>query len=157
MSPRVSLEQAFSDLDAAGERLEQTYYEWAAQLAREAASDALSLLEAELGLRSEAGGPIGSLTQRLQTVEKALDEPASLQEAAVRLDEVLEGTLEPDHEPSVAWQEGGSEEFTTREDAAEAIEAARAIVEACRGALADGPSTGQAHRGGDEERGSQPA
>lgn len=137
MSPRARFDQAVSDLEAAQRRVEETYYEWAAQLAREAASDALAILEDEHGLASPPEGRIGDLAERIEEVAGLSDLDARLASRGEVLDGVLDPTLEPDYDPGLAQREGGSEDYTTREDAEEAIGAAGAIVEACRGALDD--------------------
>jgi HEPN domain-containing protein len=129
---RATLGQARDDLALARERVEETYYEWAAQLAREAASDALALVEAREGLASSPPGEVGTLRDR---VERLLDDSGldsdRLADGQV-LDDVLDPTLEPDYDPGLARREGGSEDYTTREDAVEAIEAAERIVDAVR-------------------------
>lgn len=133
--PRASLAQAEEDLAAAHQRVEETYYEWACQLAREAASDALALVEDELGRDPPPEGEIGVLADRLEGLGGRVAFAGRLAEAASTLDEVLDPTLEPDHEPSLARREGGSTDYLVAEDAREALEAARAIVDACRGFL----------------------
>lgn len=147
MTARASLAQAQRDVDAARARLEETYHEWAAQLAREAASDALGLVEEQVGIEGAPGGRIGSLPDRLEALgpHRAFDD--ELRSAGSVLDDVLEGTLEPDHDPSLAWKEGGSEDFTTREDAEEAIAAAQRIVDACRKHLQEAEQDEQDERG----------
>lgn len=137
MSRRATLAQADEDLAAARDRIEGAYHEWAAQLAREAASDALALVEDREGLAAPPPGEVGTLAERVRSLadEAALD--PSLVEAATVLDEVLEATLEPDHDPGLAWREGGSADYATEADAREAVEAARGIVDACRAELGE--------------------
>lgn len=134
---RANLAQARQDLAGARERAEETYYEWAAQLAREAASDALVLVEHEAGLPSPPEGRIGTLVERVETLAEAGEVDADLLEPATVLDEVLDPTLEPDHDPGLARREGGSADYLVAEDAEEAIEAASAITDACEARLAE--------------------
>lgn len=131
MSPRANLDQAREDLEAASARIEETYYEWAGQLAREAASDALRVAEDEVGRTSPPAGEIGTLAERVQQLVEAGDLDGDLREPAAVLDDVLDPTLEPDHDPGLARREGGSADYTTEEDAREAVEAGERIVEAC--------------------------
>lgn len=135
MSRRATLDQAHEDLQAARERVEETYYEWAGQLAREAASDALALVEEAVDVEPPQLGEIGQLEDRIEgVVEAGVLDPA-LAGAGRVLDEVLDPTLEPEYDPGLARREGGSEDYTTREDAREAIEAAESIVQACEAVL----------------------
>lgn len=137
MSPRATLDQAEEDLKAARERVRETYYEWAGQLAREAAWDALALLEHEEGLEASRTGEIGQLEDRVRGLAGRDVLGSSLIQEAQVLDEVLDPALEPDYDPGLARREGGAEDYTTREDATRAIEAGQRIVDACRGVIED--------------------
>jgi HEPN domain-containing protein len=132
---RPNLAQIREDLDHARDRLAETYYEWAAQLAREAASDALALVEIEAGWQPPAEGEIGELGERTARLVEAelLDE--QLASAAAILDEVLDPTLEPDHDPGLERREGGSRDYLEAGDAEEAIEAAASLADACQAQL----------------------
>lgn len=132
---RANLPQIREDLAGARERVEETYYEWAAQLAREAASDALALVEHEAGLSPPPQGRIGTLVERVEALVGADELGAGLVEEADVLDEVLDPTLEPDHDPGLAEREGGSADYLVAGDAEEAIEAAAAIADACQARL----------------------
>ncbi|PSG97183.1 hypothetical protein BRD56_05850 [Thermoplasmatales archaeon SW_10_69_26] len=135
MSPRANLAQARDDLAAAGARIEETYYEWAGQLAREAASDAFRVMEDEVGLSSPPAGEIGTLAERARALVDQAQLPSAVVARAEVLDEALDPALEPDFDPGLARREGGSEDYLTEEDAREAREAATAIVDACRDRL----------------------
>lgn len=137
MSARANLAQIEEDLEAAGLRIEETYYEWAGQLAREAASDVLRLLEAEFDRESPPAGEIGTLEHRVDALAGRAEGLGELVEPARVLDEVLDPTLEPDHDPGLERREGGAREYLVEEDAREALQAARRIVRTCRERLED--------------------
>lgn len=132
MCPRATLEQAEDDLKAARDRVEETYYEWAGQLAREAASDVLVLLEQDAGLAPPALGEIGQLEDRIRALAEQDVLEAKLAREGKVLDEVLDPTLEPEYDPGLARREGGAEDYTTRDDAQRAIQAGERILTACR-------------------------
>lgn len=135
--PRANLAQIREDLAAARRRLEESYYDWAAQLAREAASDALALVEAETGRSPPPEGRIGDLRARVEGLVGAGVLAADLRGPAGVLDEALDPTLEPDHDPGMAEREGGSADYLELGDTREAVEAAAAIAEACEAALGE--------------------
>jgi len=134
---RANLPQIREDLEAARARIEETYYEWAVQLAREAASDAFRLLETEAGLASPPQGEIGTLADRVASLTDRGLLDGELAEPAGELDDVLDPALEPDYDPGLAQREGGSADYLEAGDAREAVEAAAAIVDACTATLAD--------------------
>lgn len=132
---RANLGQVREDLEQADRRVEETYYEWAAQLAREAASDALALAEAEHGLSPPPTGEIGELAERVDRLAEASAIEAELREPAAVLDDVLDPTLEPDHDPGPQRREGGSTDYLEAEDAEQAVQAASEIADACQAHL----------------------